>query len=271
MTDLHPRVTIVTVNYNMRDGLEKTIQSVTSQTYKNLEYIVVDGASSDGSIDVIKRHEDRIAKWTSEPDKNLYDAMNKGVAAARGEWLLFMNSGDCFADESVLADVFSDQLENYDIAYGHVVWRYERQQFEQTVRAESPELLPKRMFCSHQSLFARTELLLQYPLNLNLLISDYDFLVRCASIGKQFHLIDRTIAIITKGGRSDIARPLVLRQQKQVLAKYGLLTRAARVKYPFIVAYSSALLFLREILPQKCVRWILSQKLRAQRTGRQFN
>ena len=262
MTNLQPRVTIVTVNYNMRDGLEKTIQSVTSQTYKNIEYIVVDGASNDGSIDTIRRHEDRIAKWTSEPDKNLYDAMNKGVAAATGEWLLFMNSGDFFADEMVVADVFSGQLERCDIVYGHVVWRYERQEFEQIVRAESPEILPKRMFCSHQSLFARTELLRQYPLNLMLLISDYDFLVRCVSLRKQFLLVDRTIAVITKGGRSDVARPVVLRQQQQVLAKYGLLTWAARLKYPFIVAYSSALLILREMLPQRWACWILSQKLR---------
>jgi glycosyltransferase involved in cell wall biosynthesis len=261
MTDARPRVTIVTVNYNMRDGLEKTIRSVISQTYRNLEYIIVDGASRDGSVDVIRRYESRITKWTSEPDKNLYDAMNKGARSATGEWLLFMNSGDCFVDDEVVEDIFREPVENSDIIYGHVLWRYDRQNFSQTVRAASPETLPQRMFCSHQSLFARTQILRQHPFDLDLLISDYDFLVNCLSLGKRFSLVDRTVAAITKGGRSDIARFLVLRQQQGVLAKHGLLTFGARAKYPFIVTYSKIFFLLREMLPQRWVRWMLSRKM----------
>lgn len=257
-----PRISVVTVNYNMRDGLEQTIQSVISQTYPNLEYIIVDGASTDGSVEVVRKHVEDIDYWVSEKDRNLYDGMNKGVAAATGEWVLFMNSGDCFADSQVAADMFARPVEDADLLYGHVLWRYERQEFEHLMRAETPEILPARMFCSHQSLFARTALLRQYPLDLDLLISDYDFLVRCFSLGKRFRFIDRVVAVITKGGRSDVARLKALSQQQQVLARYGLLTWSRRLKYPFAVTFGSIYLLLRETLPKKLVRWLLARRLK---------
>lgn len=261
MIDQGPRITVITVNYNMRGGLEKTMESVFAQTYPNLEYIVVDGASTDGSVDVIRRHENRITRWTSERDRNLYDAMNKGAAMATGEWVLFMNSGDQFADPRVIADVFSNDFTADDIVYGHVVWRYEQQDFEHLMRADFPDILPMRMFCSHQSLFARTGLLRQFPFDLDLLISDYDFLMRCLSLGKRFHFIDRVVATIIKGGRSDVARPLVLRQQQQVLARYGMLTWRRRLKYPLAVTLSTLSLMVRENLPIGLSRWILARKL----------
>jgi glycosyltransferase involved in cell wall biosynthesis len=261
MTDQGPRITIVTINYNMREELEKTIKSVFAQTYPNLEYIVVDGASTDGSVGVIRRHEHRITRWISERDRNLYDAMNKGAAMATGEWVLFMNSGDQFADARVVSDIFTHDVTADDIIYGHVIWRYEQQNFEHLTHAGLPETLPARMFCSHQSLFARTDLLRQFPFDLNLLISDYDFLAHCLALRKRFHLVDRVVAIITKGGRSDVARPLVLRQQQQVLARYGMLTWRSRLEYPLIVIFNTISLMVREKLPIGLSRWILARKL----------
>lgn len=261
MDSRHPRVSVVTINYNMGDCLEKTITSALAQTYPNLEYIVVDGASKDTSLAVIERYAGGITRWTSERDRNLYDAMNKGVAMATGDWLLFMNSGDHFADDRVIEDIFSNDLAGEDIVYGNVIWRYPRQNIEKVIPAESPATLPLRMFCSHQSLFARTALLRQHPMDLDLLISDYDFLVWCLSEGKRFRFVDRVVASISKGGRSDIARSLVLRQQQQVLATYGLLTWSSRLKYPFAVMMSNILLAMREMLPQRLAHWMLSRKL----------
>jgi len=261
MSSACPRVSVVTINYNMGDCLEKTITSTIAQTYPNLEYIVVDGASRDTSIAVIERYAHKITKWTSERDRNLYDAMNKGVAMATGDWLLFMNSGDHFTDEKVIDDIFSNDLTGEDVVYGNVVWRYPRQNIEKIIHADAPETLPARMFCSHQSLFARTDLLRQHPMDLELLISDYDFLVWCLSEGKRFRFVDRVIASIAKGGRSDIARSLVLRQQQQVLAKYGLLTWPRRIRYPFAVIVSNILLAIREALPRQLAHWMLSRKL----------
>lgn len=99
------KFSIITVNYNNRQGLEKTIQSVLGQTFQDYQYIIIDGGSSDGSVDVIKRYADRIDYWVSEPDKGVYNAMNKGIQQAKGEYLNFMNSGDSFHSSSVLNDM----------------------------------------------------------------------------------------------------------------------------------------------------------------------
>ena len=88
------KLSVITINFNNRDGLRKTIESVVNQTYNDFEYIIIDGGSTDGSVDVIKEYADRIDYWVSEPDKGIYNAMNKGIDVAKGEYCIFMNSGD---------------------------------------------------------------------------------------------------------------------------------------------------------------------------------
>ena len=96
------KYSIITVNYNNKEGLRKTIESVISQTFRDFEYIVIDGGSSDGSAELLKEYSDKITYWVSEPDKGIYNGMNKGIAKATGDYLNFMNSGDCFYDQQVL-------------------------------------------------------------------------------------------------------------------------------------------------------------------------
>lgn len=96
------KYTIITINYNNADGLRRTIESVVNQTYRDFEYIIIDGGSTDGSVEVIKEYADRIDYWVSEPDKGIYNAMNKGILQAHGEYLNFMNSGDYFYSLDVL-------------------------------------------------------------------------------------------------------------------------------------------------------------------------
>ena len=100
------KVTVITVVYNNVSKIEKTIQNVLKQTYSELEYVVVDGASTDGTTDIIKKYNENI-KWISEPDKGIYDAMMKGVRMATGEWVLFRNCGDFFFKPTSIEDVFS--------------------------------------------------------------------------------------------------------------------------------------------------------------------
>ena len=95
-------ISIITVSYNAVKTIEDTINSVLNQTYPNIEYIIIDGGSTDGTLDVIKKYQDKITYWVSEPDKGIYDAMNKGALKATGVWLHFMNAGDTFYDEQVL-------------------------------------------------------------------------------------------------------------------------------------------------------------------------
>lgn len=102
-----PLISVITVVYNGAQFLEETILSVINQTYPNLEYIIIDGGSSDGSVDIIKKYEDKIAYWVSEPDRGIYDAMNKGITKAHGEWINFMNASDTFYSHETLERIFS--------------------------------------------------------------------------------------------------------------------------------------------------------------------
>lgn len=101
-----PVISVITVNLNNQAGLQRTLQSVVYQNYRDFEYIIIDGQSSDGSVDVIKEFDQHITCWSSEPDDGIYQAMNKGIGQARGEYLLFLNSGDYFVNNDVLKDVF---------------------------------------------------------------------------------------------------------------------------------------------------------------------
>lgn len=114
------KFTIITINYNNADGLRRTIESVVNQTYTDYEYVIIDGGSTDGSVDVIREYEDKITYWVSEKDKGIYNAMNKGVKVSHGDYLIFMNSGDCFFDNNVLSAVINEAI-NEDIVTGKFV------------------------------------------------------------------------------------------------------------------------------------------------------
>jgi glycosyltransferase involved in cell wall biosynthesis len=117
MPDLLPRVSIVTVVYNGEATLERTILSVKSLNYSNLEYIIIDGASKDGTLDIVERHKEVVSRLISEPDKGLYDAMNKGLDLASGDYVWFINSGDEVADPELLNRIFGINS-SADIYYG---------------------------------------------------------------------------------------------------------------------------------------------------------
>ena len=112
------KLSIITINRNNADGLRKTIESVVSQTYTDFEYIIIDGASTDESVDVIKEYADKITFWVSEPDNGIYNAMNKGILKAKGEYLQFLNSGDWLSDCVILERIFSKKHMG-DVLYGN--------------------------------------------------------------------------------------------------------------------------------------------------------
>lgn len=122
-----PLISIVTVSYNTVSVIEQTILSVINQTYPNIEYIIIDGGSTDGTVDIIKKYSDKVSYWVSEPDKGIYNAMNKGIIQAHGEFLNFMNAGDTFYDKDVLSKVFSVKREEDFLVgiakYGRKYWK----------------------------------------------------------------------------------------------------------------------------------------------------
>ncbi len=113
-------ISIITINYNNRDGLKRTIDSIINQTCKDFEWIVIDGGSNDGGKDLLEQHDSHITYWVSEPDKGIYDAMNKGIQKANGEYCLFMNSGDCFYSSDVIKKILDNEgFGQYDIMTGY--------------------------------------------------------------------------------------------------------------------------------------------------------
>jgi glycosyltransferase involved in cell wall biosynthesis len=113
-------ISIVTINKNNASGLTSTIESVVSQSYPNVDFIVVDGDSTDGSKEVLKHYHNKIASCLSEPDTGIYDAMNKGIRLSKGDYLIFLNSGDCFNNPYVLEKI-APQLKDYDVISGDIV------------------------------------------------------------------------------------------------------------------------------------------------------
>lgn len=118
-----PLISIVTVCYNAVSTIEQTILSVINQTYPYIEYIIIDGGSTDGTVDVIKKYKDRIAYWVSEPDKGIYDAMNKGGSKAIGSFIQFLNAGDWLENEYIIEQIFKDGFKNADVIYGDMIIR----------------------------------------------------------------------------------------------------------------------------------------------------
>lgn len=193
----HPRISVVTVCYNAAAVIEKTIRSVISQTYGNLEYIIIDGASKDGTMDIVNRWREAIerrGRIVSEPDKGLYDAMNKGIRLAGGDWVLFMNADDIFVDSQTVAEAaaFMEGHPEAEAVFGNTEQLLEHGIY--TLRATEPYRDNKITFC-HQSVFVRTELLRSHPFDTRYrYAADYEQLSHFYLEGHRFEHIDRTIS-----------------------------------------------------------------------------
>lgn len=255
-----PKISVVTINYNMGSELAGTIESVLAQNYSNLEYIVIDGGSTDNSVEVIKRYP-TINYWISEPDKGRYYAMNKGVEAATGDWVIFINSGDRFHDPSVVRDVFQQDHSDTELVYGHVLRRYPSEGVERVIPAQSLDTLPLRMPCSHQSLFARRPLLLEHPFSVELSITaDHEFMLRAIIAGSHVKKVERTISIFSTGGISDRQRSEAMRQNFRMLRQLDLLTWRLRITHARLVARALFGARMKRILPRRIAAWILRHK-----------
>lgn len=148
-----PKISIITVSYNAEKTIENTILSVINQTYPNIEYIIIDGGSTDKTIDIIRKYDSRITNWISEPDKGIYDAMNKGISLATGQWINFMNSGDFFYNENT---IFNIHFENYNndnikVIYGDTIKR--KTNFDKRIYPKNIHHIHRGIICCHQSTF----------------------------------------------------------------------------------------------------------------------
>lgn len=193
------KISIITICFNAADDLAKTIDSVRMQEFKDYEYIVVDGASKDSTCDIIKDNLDVISKWVSEPDKGIYDAMNKGIRMAEGEWLIMMNAGDVFADSNVLKNVFNRNIpETVSFLYGDTLSRQKNGSLLRRVTSW------KDGNVNHQAVIYRRSLHNEhgmYIVTKKIIISDYLFFIRIPE--EQVMKLDLPISINDPNGISN--------------------------------------------------------------------
>lgn len=189
------KVSVITVCYNAVHGIENTLKSVVGQSYPDVEYIVIDGGSTDGTVDIIQKYADKIAYFVSEPDGGIYDAMNKGVKVATGEWINFLNAGDCFFDCCSVEKVFAhDILADIDVVYGYQVHCYDYGTF---VRKRLPlSFFYQGMPFGHESSFVRASIMKLTGFDTNYRIAaDYHFFFHLYALGKKFQFVDVLVAV----------------------------------------------------------------------------
>ena len=179
------KISIITVSYNSAKTIEDTIKSVLSQTYPDIEYIIIDGGSTDGTLEIIKKYRDKIAKFISEPDKGLFDALNKGIKMATGEIVGILHSDDFYADGKIIESIAGAMAkQNADVCWGDLVY-VDRNDIEKAVRYWKSSSYKKGKFKKgwmppHPTFFAKKELFEKYgyyKLEMRM-AADYELMLR---------------------------------------------------------------------------------------------
>lgn len=244
-----PIFTIITCTYNAAAFIGRTLESVAQQTYPNIEHLIIDGASKDDTITLAKEYKDKgeaVERQhriiiTSEPDKGLYDAMNKGIDRATGHYIIFLNAGDIFRSASTLQDV-AEQIEALDalpgVVYGNTDIVNEKGEFLRKRRLQPPEHLSWKSFkhgmlVCHQSFYARTDVaqLTHYDMKYRL-SADVDWCIRvmkeCAKQSLTLHNTHTTLCSYLEGGMSVKNHRASLKERFSIMRKhYGLISTVA--------------------------------------------
>ena len=239
MAVAQPILSVITIVYNNVNDIERTMLSVLGQTYPNIEYILIDGLSKDGTLGVIKRYEKRIAKFISEKDDGIYDAMNKGLELATGDYVIFMNSGDEFYDAETVAAVFATEPDA-DIYYGETEMIDSNGQSLGQRRHKAPAQLTWRSFkfgmsVSHQAIYIKQDLLEPYDDKYEL-SADIDWIIRAAKKAKKIVNVNRYVAKYLVGGMSKTRHSQSLMERFDIMKKhYGLLPT---ILNHFVIAFN---------------------------------
>lgn len=201
-----PTISVITIAFNDREGLRTTMASVLAQTYPHIEYIVVDGGSTDGSMDLIQQHAQSLTRWVCEPDNGIYDAINKGIRLCTGDWVIFMNAGDDFVSPNIVSEVFSKPISpDISFIYGDRIVKYVNYQVLR--RAGPTEAMWKGSQFSHQSIFIRGDFQRKHTYKLdNRISADFELFFEAYDTGLKFTKLDYPIACVNSGGLSDRAR-----------------------------------------------------------------
>ncbi|MBW9199582.1 glycosyltransferase family 2 protein [Bacteroides gallinaceum] len=225
-TRLHPKFSIITVTYNAGATLEDTIQSVITQTYRNLEYIIIDGGSKDRTLEIIEQYRPHIHKVVCEPDKGLYDAMNKGIKQATGDYICFLNAGDELHEDDTLLLMVHSITESTlpDVLYGETAIVDEEGHFVRMRRLSAPEHLTWKSFKSgmlvcHQAFFARRDLAEPFDLRYRF-SADFDWCIRIMKKSQTLHNTHLTLIDYLNEGMTTRNHKASLKERFRIMCKY---------------------------------------------------
>ncbi|MDA7695789.1 glycosyltransferase [Gammaproteobacteria bacterium] len=216
------KISIITVVFNRKIEFEKTLENILSQTHTNLEIIIIDGGSSDGTLDVIKKNNDKISYWVSEPDEGIYSAMNKGIEIATGEWINFLNAGDYYYNNDTLKNTFNSLVnEPLDLLIGDSVIKYDNFSRDY-VNGNINEIWKGAQFI-HQSCFIRTGYQKNNLYNeKNVISADFEFFFKSIYLNNiTTKNLNTIISVFSAGGLSDNKRvPALISNFRLVLEIY---------------------------------------------------
>jgi len=221
-----PLISIITVVYNSVGFIENTIRDVINQSYPNIEYIIIDGGSTDGTIEVLQKYNEYIDYWISEQDKGLYDAMNKAMQNATGDYLWFINSGDLPFDLTILDNIFRKNKLFADIYYGETEIIDPNGESIGMRRHQAPEILNwksllKGMKVSHQSIIVKKEIATNYNTKYKL-SSDFDWVIKVLKKAKSIENTGLIISKFMEGGLTKKNLIPGLKERYQImLENYG--------------------------------------------------
>ncbi len=222
-----PVLSVITVVFNNVKDIERTMLSVLGQTYERLEYLVIDGKSTDGTVEVIEKYRTRLAVFITQKDAGIYDAMNKGLSKATGDYVVFMNSGDEFYKKDTVKEVFATAADA-DIYYGETEMINRQLQSLGQRRHKAPENFTWKDFkygmsVSHQAIFIRRKLVENYDLKYQL-SSDIDWILTAAKKARKMVNVHQYVAKYLVGGISKKKHVQSLRERFAIMRKhYGLL------------------------------------------------
>ena len=219
----NPKLSVITVVFNNVRDIERTILSVLEQTYTNIEYIIIDGQSTDGTLQLARQYQHRISKLISERDMGIYDAMNKGLAAATGDYVIFMNSGDEFYAPDTVANVFAS-ADDADIYYGETEMIDNDGQSLGQRRHQAPAAFTWRDFkygmsVSHQAIYIKRALTEPYD-SWYQLSADIDWIIRAAKKAKKIVNVNRYVAKYLVGGMSKTKHRQSLQERFNIMRRY---------------------------------------------------
>ena len=224
---MNPKISIITVSFNAQAFIERTIRSVIEQNYSNIEYLVIDGNSKDGTVDIIKSYQDRIDFWLSEPDKSHFDAMNKGIKRASGDYILILNAGDRLESPETLTNAMKG-TNNEDFIYSRAEYINEKgERWPWHKKTPTPDKLSNRSFingmviCHHCMIVKRsiTPLFMLEPWKVS---NDIDWAIRVMENVKNVHFWDNVFCLYLEGGISKVQKWKAVRERFDIsLTHFG--------------------------------------------------